>query len=71
MAIKYKMDVLAALKENGYSSFRIRQEKLIGQRTLQQIRDGIPVSWAVMEKLCQLLHCQVGDLVEYVEDDHE
>ena len=40
MAIRYKVDVMAALKEKGYSSTRIREEKLIGQAYLQQIRHG-------------------------------
>ena len=31
MAIRYKVDILAELKKKGYSSTRIREEKLIGQ----------------------------------------
>lgn len=64
MALKFKIDILAALKEAGYSTYRIRNEKLIGERALQQIRQGELVSWAVMEKLCELLNCEPGDLVE-------
>ena len=40
MAIRYKIDILAALKAKGYSSTKIREEKLIGQSYLQQIRHG-------------------------------
>ena len=38
MALRYKIDVMKELKEKGYSSTRIREEKLIGQSYLQQIR---------------------------------
>ena len=38
MAIRYKVDILAELKKKGYSSTRIREEKLIGQSYLQQLR---------------------------------
>lgn len=68
MPVRYKVDVLAALKNAGYTSYRIRQEKLIGERALQKIREGELVSWAVIGSVCQMLHCQPGDLVEYVED---
>lgn len=67
MPIVYKVDVLAELKKRGYSTTRIRNEKLIGQSYLQQLRHGELVSWKTMETLCALLDCQVGDLVEYVE----
>lgn len=68
MALQYKIDVMAALKERGYSSTRIREEKQIGQSYLQQIRHGELVSWKTIDTLCRLLDCQVGDLVEYVPD---
>ena len=71
MALKYKIDIMAELKNKGYSSTRIREEKLIGQSYLQQIRHGELVSWKTIDTLCSLLDCQVGDLVEYVKTSDE
>lgn len=68
MPIRYKFDVLAALKEKGYSSTRIRKEKLMGQATLTQLRRGELVSWMNIETICRLLQCQPGDLLEYAEE---
>ncbi|WP_034971441.1 helix-turn-helix domain-containing protein [Agathobaculum desmolans] len=68
MAIRYKIDILAALKEKGYTSTRIREEKLIGQSYLQQMRHGELVSWKTIDTICRLLNCQPGDLVKYVDD---
>lgn len=65
MPITYKIDVLAALKAKGYSSTRIRSEKLLGQSYLQQLRRGEIVSNACLAKLCELLECQPGDILEY------
>ena len=65
MPLRYKLDIMAELKRNGYSSTKIREQKLIGQSYLQQIRHGELVSWKTIDTLCSLLHCQVGDLVEY------
>ena len=69
MALRYKIDIMAELKKNGYTSTRIREEKLIGQSYLQQIRHNELVSWKTIDTLCRLLNCQVGDLVEYVAED--
>lgn len=71
MAIVYKVDILAELKKNGYSSTKIREEKLIGQSYLQQIRHGELVSWKTLDTICALLDCQPGDLIEYVKDPVE
>ena len=71
MAIRYKVDILAELKKKGYSSTRIREEKLIGQSYLQQLRRGEPVSWKMLGTICSLLGCQPGDLIEYVEEQTE
>ena len=69
MAIRYKVDIMAELKKKGYSSTKIREEKLIGQSYLQQIRHGELVSWKTIETICSLLECQPGDLIEYVKED--
>ncbi len=68
MAIRYKIDILAELKKKGYSSTRIREEKLIGQSYLQQIRHGELVSWKTLNTICALLDCQPGDIIEYVRE---
>ena len=69
MPIKYKIDVLAALKKKGYNTTRIRIEKLIGQSYLQQLRNGEIVSIACLDKICKLLNCQPGDILEYIDTE--
>lgn len=69
MPIRYKRDILEALKEAGYTSYRIRREKLIGEQAMQKIRQGELASWATLAKVCDLLKCQPGDLLEYVPDE--
>ena len=68
MPIKYKIDVLEALKAAGYSTYRLRKDKLIGEATIQRIRSGESVSWENISTLCALLNCQPGDLLEYTPD---
>ena len=69
MSIRYKLDVLEALKAVGYTTYRLRQEKLMGERVIQQIRDGTIVSWKTIGTICCLLNCQPGDIVEYINPD--
>ena len=71
MAIHYKVDILAELKKKGYSSTRIREEKLIGQSYLQQLRRGELVSWKTLDTICALLVCQPGDLIEFQKEEKE
>lgn len=72
MPIKYKIDILEALKEKGFTSYRIRKEKIFGQKTLQDFRNGnVVLSADCLEKLCSILNCQIGDLIEYVSDDNK
>lgn len=69
MAVKYKIDVLKSLKEAGYNTSRLRKDKLIGEATIQKIREGQLVSWATIDTICALLDCNVGDIVEYQKED--
>lgn len=65
MAIVYTCNIIEKLKEKGYSTYRLREEKIIGQGALQKIREGKLLSWHELETVCKLLECQPGDLVEY------
>ncbi len=67
MPISYKFDVLEALKAAGYTTYRLRQDRILGERVIQQLRSGEIVSWKTIDTLCELLHCQPGDIMEYTE----
>ena len=69
MAIRYKVDVLEELKKKGYSSTKIRNDKLIGQSYLQQLRHNELVSWKTLDTICGLLDCQPGELLEWVKEE--
>ena len=62
---EYKIDILSELKEHGYNTSRLRKEKLLGENAIQSIRDGKIVGISALEKICGLLDCQPGDLIEY------
>ena len=68
MALQYKIDILTALKEKGITTYKIRQEKILSESTVQKLRASKGVSWENIETLCRLLDCQPGDLMEYIKD---
>lgn len=68
MPIRYKTDILEALKTKGYSTYRIRKEKLLAESTVQAFRKGELVSLENIARICELLGCQPGDILEYAED---
>ena len=68
MPIKYKINVLAALKSAGYSTYKLRKEKIFNETVLQKFRDNELVTADNLALLCELLNCQPGDVLEYVPD---
>lgn len=71
MSLKYKIDVLAELKNAGYNTSKLRKDKLLSESTIQKFRNKLPVSWENIEMLCRLLKVQPGDIIEYVEEGSE
>lgn len=73
--IKYKIDIIQALKNKGYSTYKIRKEKIFNESQLQQMRENKILAQDALNKVCTLLDCQPGDILEYVPDetqtDHE
>lgn len=66
--IKYKIDIIEALRISGYSSTRMRREKLLGESYMTQLRRGQLVSWSAIDTICDLLNCQPGDLLEHIKE---
>lgn len=65
MGLKYKIDVLAALKEHGYTSYRLINDKIFGNGTVQKLRNGEMLNADGIAKLCELLEMQPADLLIY------
>ena len=70
MPIKYDK-LINLLKEKGYTTYRIRKEKVVGQATWQKIQNGGDIDTRTISKLCEVLDCQPGDILEYESDETE
>ena len=67
--ITYKINVIDTLKESGYNSTRILRENLISQSAMQKLRKNEMVGIKTIEKLCELLDMQPGNIIKYVEEE--
>lgn len=66
--LKYKIDILEKLKENGYNTNRIRKEKIFSGTVMKMIYDGEIIGNKVLDRVCGILNLQPGDILEYVPD---
>lgn len=63
--------LLKKMHEQGITSYTIKKDNIIGQATFKKIKEGGDVDTRTIAKLCKLLNCQPGDILEYVEDENE
>ena len=68
MPIRWRVDPKALMKECGYSSYRIRQENILGQQTLRNIDvdADVNISMSALDKICEITGKQPGKLIEHV-----
>ena len=63
------VDILKMLAENGWSTYRLQKERQISNGTIIQIRGHKPITTQTIDKICELCHCQPGDLMRYEPND--
>ena len=68
---KYKTDILKELSNRGYTSTKIRKDKILSQATLQNIRQGKGITTDTLNTICIILRCQPSDILEIVPTDEE
>ena len=69
-----KFDRLFTLFEKkGITTYTLRKDKIVGNETLRKLKANTGViDTRTIDKLCDVLECQPGDFMEYVEahDEH-
>lgn len=67
--IRYKRNIIEMMAEKGLTTYIIRKEKIFTEGQLQQIRNNKLVKQEVLDKICTILECQPGFLLEYVAEE--
>lgn len=65
MPIKYDK-LIALMKKKGINSYTIKKNNIIGQATFKKIKEGGDIDTRTIAKLCAILECQPGDIMDYV-----
>lgn len=68
MSIRYKIDIMKSLKEAGFTTEVLRKQYHIGESAMSKLRHGEYVSLDIIDRICKLLNCQPGDIMEYIDD---
>ncbi len=68
MPIIYRK-LLKLFIDRGISTYTIRKDNIISQAAWQKMRTGVgDIDTRTIDRLCAYLHCQPGDIMEYVEE---
>lgn len=67
MPIKYDK-LIKRMQEAGINSYTLKKDNIIGQATYKKILEGGDIDTRTIAKLCKLLNCQPGDILEYEEE---
>ena len=62
--IIYK-DILQKLKDAGYTTTRLRREKILSESTLTKLRTNKAISTETLGLICKLTGLPVEELIEY------
>lgn len=68
---RYKIDVLKELSNRGYTSTKLRKDKIISEGTMQHIRNGKGITTDTLNTICLILRCSPSDIIEIIPTDEE
>lgn len=75
--IRFKIDVMKELKNKGYSANKLRNEKLLSESTMQNIRtsyknnSSININTKALNTICIILKKQPGQILEFISEDQQ
>lgn len=69
--IEYKIDVMKALAERGYTANKMRREKILSESTMQRLRNRSDINAKSLNTICVILKCQPSDIFKVIVTDKE
>ena len=68
---RYKIDILKELSNRGYTSTKMRKDKIMSEGTMQHIRKGKGISVDTLNTICLILRLEPSDIIEIIPTDEE
>ena len=69
MAIRMNLDVVMAKRKIGLTELSREVDITMANLSILKNNKAKAVRFTTLEALCKALHCQPGDLMEYVEEE--
>lgn len=70
--IRFKVDIVEELKKKGITYTSIKENKVFAAGTMKKFKDGnMSLNLEVIEKLCDILGKDVGEILENVENKNK
>ena len=57
------------MKDNRIKKSELAKSAEISSYTMNKLNRDLPVNMEVMINLCKIFHCDIGDLMEVIEED--
>ena len=71
MAIRINLDVEMAKQKKGLTDLAVEVDITLANLSRLKNNNAQAVRLSTLNAICKALHCQPGDLMEYVEDEKE
>ena len=60
------VNILKLLKDNGFSTYTIRQQRIISEYRLKKLREGEPPTIDELDFICAVSMRRVEEIIEYI-----
>ncbi|EGO63702.1 helix-turn-helix domain-containing protein [Acetonema longum] len=71
MAIVVNLDVMMAKRKIGLSDLAGKVDLTLANLSILKNNKAKAIRFSTLEAICRALHCQPGDILEYVEDEQQ
>lgn len=69
--IHYKIDIMKELSNRGYTRKKLRENKMLSETTMQNIKHQKNITIETINIICLILRCQPSDIIEIIATDEE
>lgn len=68
---RYKIDVVKALSNKGFTSYKIKKDKLLSQGTLKKLKEGGNITLETLDAVCCMLRMDIEEVIEIKPTDED
>ncbi len=71
MGIRINLDVVMAQRKKGLTELAGEVDLTLANLSILKNNKAKAIRFSTLDAICKALHCQPGDIMEYVEDEEE